>query len=246
MNYLNKNAMKLKSIGIVTVLALGMFACGEKEVNPNGEVTLVAKANTSSGTSISNGRVTSNLTINDFVINLREVEFEFDNDKMVDSTFKDIKLKGPFELDLINNQSPADLIVGSATLPNAAYSEIEFKLHKGDVAGSKMDGKSIHMSGTIDGTPFVFWHDTDEEFEINFSDAGQNFVVNGEDLNAVITFNLGSIFDAISGVDLSIAEDEDGNGIIEIDPKNTDGNKDIADHIKKLLEEKTDLIDDKK
>ena len=70
--------------------------------------------------------------------------------------------------------------------------------------------------------------------------------MNGEDVKVAINFNLGSIFDAVSGVDLSDAEDGDNDGTIVIDPKNTDGNKDIADLIKKLLEEKTDLIDDKK
>lgn len=238
--------MKLKSLGVIGVLALGFGACSEKEVNPNGEVTLLVNAGTESGTSLSNSRVSDNLVINDFVINLREVEFEFDDDKLADSTFKDIKLKGPFELDLINNQNPAESIVGSVVLPNAAYSEIEFKLHKSDVKGSKMEGKSVTMAGTINGTQFEFWHDTDEEFEIDFSDESRRFVVNGEDLNAVINFNLGAIFDGVSGVDLSKAEDENGNGIIEIDPKNTDGNKDLADLIKKMLEEKTDLTDDKK
>lgn len=238
--------MKLKNLFTIGTVALGLVACSDNEPRPNGEVTLVAKSTSLSGSSASGARVMNSLVISDFVINIKEVEFEFEKYKTTDSTYKDMKLKGPFEIDLMNDSNPLSAIVGSATLPNAAYSEVEFKLHKGDVKGTKMEGKSIFMQGTIEGTPFIFWHDTDEEFEINFADANEQLVVNGEDLNVAINFHLGSIFDAVSGVDLSKATDGDGNGTIEIDPKNTDGNKDIADLIKKLLEEKTDLIDDNK
>ena len=231
---------------MIGAVATAFAACSDNEPKPNANVTLLAKTSSVSGSSASNGRIMNSLVITDFVVNIKEVEFDYAENKTLDSADKDVKLKGPFELDLINNQNLAEAVIGTGTLPNAAYKEVEFKLHKSDVKGSKMEGKSIFMEGTIGGVPFVFWHDTDEEFEINFAEAGKNLVVNGEDVKIAINFNLGSIFDAVSGVDLSDAEDGDNDGTIVIDPKNTDGNKDIADLIKKLLEEKTDLIDDKK
>ena len=87
-----------------------------------------------------------------------------------------------------------------------------------------MYGKSVQATGTINGTPFVFWHNTDEEFEIDFEDAAQNLSLNGQPISVIINFNLGLLFDSVNGIDLSGAQDGNGNGIIEIDPLNTDGN----------------------
>lgn len=227
---------------------LGFTSCGDGEPSPNGELTLEARANTTvtSGAGSANLRTNSAVTLTDFKINIREVEFDFDDkdDDAADSVYKDIKLKGPFELDLIRDGAAVAGAIGVAELPNAVYKEVEFKLHKGDVTGSFMHGKSIYIAGTIGGQEFVFWHDTDEEFEINFKDL-KGLTIQGEEVKAAINFNIGYLFSELSNVDFSAAEDTDGDGVIEIDPKGEDDNKDIAHEVKEALEDITDAIDDK-
>ncbi|WP_017732137.1 hypothetical protein [Nafulsella turpanensis] len=227
---------------------IGLSSCGDGEPSPTGELTLEATANTSvnTGAGSANLRTTSGITITDFKINIREVEFDFDDkdDDSADSVYKDIKLKGPFELDLVKDGTVVASTIGVAELPNAVYKEVEFKLHKGDVAGSEMYGKSIFIAGTIGNIPFELWHDTDEEFEINFKDQN-GMAIQGEEVKAVINFNIGQLFSGMSNIDLSAARDSDGDGIIEIDPKGADDNKDIAHEVKEALEDITDAIDDK-
>ena len=231
-----------------------LAACNDDQLPANGTVVLKMEATSGTGTTI-NGRVAATTVITDFKINVKEIEFEFDKadshfatDSSYNST-DDIKLKGPFVLDVLQQNAFVEQIITTANLPNALFEEVEFKLHKNtDASAGEMLGKSILISGTIDGKPFIFWHDTDEEFEIDFADPATDLVVNGTTKPMVINMHLDQLFSTIKGgVNLSLAKDGDGDGTIEINPGSTDndGNRDLADAIKKLLEHVTDLIDDK-
>lgn len=232
-------------------LALGLAACGDDAESPVSDVTVVAKASLESPSS--GGRLASGssaVILNQFKINIREIEFEYadkdSDDDAIENMYDDVKLYGPFEIDLLNGQGSAlDKVLATTSIPNGDFEEIEFKVHKSKDVASTMFGKSVYASGTINGTPFVFWHDTDEEFEIDFEDVNKNISLRGQSQQVIINFNLGLLFDAVQGVDISKARDADGDGIITIDPKNTDGNKWLADLLKDALEDATDLIDDK-
>lgn len=249
-----KASIKNKSLLMVGALALGLGACNNDDPSPNTQVTLVAKSALSSASgSNAGGRIASGVVLESFVVNIREIAFEFDEpeseneaeDEALEHKYEDVKLKGPFVVDLISHDGLATIQqMVSTSVPNAVYEEIEFKLHRNDEAGSPMQGKSVYAKGTINGTPFIFWHNTDEEFEIDFEDAAQNLTLNGQSVDLIINFNLGLLFDSVRGVDLSRAQDGNGNGIIEIDPLNTDGNGALAYAIKNTLEDITDLIDD--
>lgn len=225
---------------MMAALLTAVSSCSESEPAPNGSLSLEASANTN--TAPDNGRMASGITITDFKVNIKEVEFDFDGK---DSVYKDIKLKGPFELDLIKDGTNVVNKIGVSELPNAIYKEIEFKLHKSKVEGAEMFGKSIMISGTIGQLPFVFWHDTDEEFEIQFKDS-KGMAIQGEEVKAIIDFNIGYLFSEMSGFDFSAARDKNGDNIIEISPDDVDGNKDLAHALKDALEDITDFIDDRK
>jgi hypothetical protein len=176
---------------------------------------------------------------------MKEIEFEIDDDKIEKTTFKDLKLKGPYEVDLLNNTSSLTEVLGISEVPNGRYEEIEFKIGKGTAAGNSMYGKSVYAAGTINGTPFVFWHDVDEDFEVDYEDINSDLVINGQDLTVQINFNLGLVFNSAVGVDLSSAVDTDGDGVIEIDPKGEDDNKALANTIKDVIKDLADLSEHK-
>ena len=239
-------------------LALSLASCGKDEVNPNADVTIIAKASIGSSTTAGARTSSSAVVLEEFKINIREIEFEYETpesesesesemeNEALENVYEDVKLKGPFEVDLLSGSGAAlDQLLTSTSIPNGNFEEIEFKLHKNEVSGSAMYGKSIYASGTINGTPFIFWHDTDEEFEIDFEDVNKNIALRGQPLQVVINFNLGLLFDGVSGVDISKAVDGDGDGTIEIGPNDEDGNDWLADILKDALEDATDLIDDK-
>lgn len=243
---------KRSVVNLMTIMLLGssvFVSCNNDDPAASGTVILKADAASASGSTI-NGRTQATTVITDFKVSIREVEFEFDEEDAhfsTDSSFNDdVKLKGPFVLDVLEQNAFVEQMVTTVTVPNAKYEEVEFKLHKNTSAG-EMEGKSILITGTIDGKPFVFWHDTDEEFEIDFEDAATDLVINGHTVAIAINFQLDQLFSTVKGgISLASATDGDGDGVIEINPGSTDndGNKDLADAIKILLEDATDLIDD--
>lgn len=226
-----------------------MGSCSSSDPAPSGTVALKMEATSSTGSTIT-GRKLATTAITDFKISLREIKFEFDEADAhykTDSMYNDdVKLMGPYIVDVMEPNGFVEQMITSVNLPNAQYEEVEFIFHKSTDVGD-MNGKSIYIAGTIDGTPFVFWHDTSETFEIDFEDPTADLVVNGNSVAPVITFNLEQLFSTIKGgVNLSLAVDGDLDGVIEINPGSTDndGNKDLADAIKNLLKNSTDLKED--
>ena len=243
--------MKTQTMILMAAFIFGLFSCSENE-ETSSKVTILSKATVISPTS--GARIQSEIVLEEFKINIREIEFEYDepdaesetdSETEVENIYEDVKLKGPFELNLLDNSGAGlDQIITSTDIPNGNFEEIEFKLHKNEVSSDNMYGKSVYASGNINGIPFVFWHDTDEEFEIDFEDVNQNIILTGESLQVIINFNLGLLFNADTGIDFSQVADGNENGIIEIHPDDADGNSWLADILKDALEDATDLIED--
>ncbi len=237
-------------MAIVLVGLMFMVSCSSNDPAVTGTAALKMEATSSTGSTI-NGRTLATTVITDFKVSIKEIKFEFDKNDAhfkTDSAFdEDPKLKGPFVIDVLDPNGFVEQVITTVNLPNAKYEEVEFKLHKNTDAGL-MNGKSIYIAGTIDGTPFIFWHDTSEEFEIDFENPTTDLLINGNSVALVITFQLEQLFSTIKGgVNLSLAVDGDLDGVIEINPGSTDndGNKDLSDAIKNLLKNSTDLFDDK-
>lgn len=245
--------MKAKSLVMVGALALGLASCGDDAENPNSNVSIITKASVGSTSSSNGGRMLSGVVLDEFMINIREIEFEYEEpeteneaeEEAFENVYEDVKLKGPFEVNLLNGSGAAlDQLLTSTSIPNGNFEEIEFKLHKGEDANSGMYGKSVYASGSINGTPFIFWHNTDEEFEIDFEDVNKNLELRGQSLDVIINFNLALLFDSVNGIDISGATDGNGDGVIEISPDDQDGNQELADILKDAIEDATDLMDD--
>ncbi|MDH5380162.1 MAG: hypothetical protein OEW75_04875 [Cyclobacteriaceae bacterium] len=158
-------------------------------------------------------------TISDYAINLENIRFRtIPNDPLLpDNTIQVAKLVGPFMLSLVG-ATPGDLIP-STPLPDATYEVVKFDLVRGKQA--PMVGSTIWIKGTIGTTPFEMWHDSEPTWQDNFA---TNMVVNGNVVNFGIEFTL-------DGFDFSVATDGDGDGLIEINPNDPDGNNTVADDI---------------
>ena len=66
---------------------------------------------------------------------------------------------------------------------------MRFKFHKDEdlPASNDLFDKSIYIEGTIDGTPFVFWHDTSENLDVGRS---TGVLVQGNTVNFTVQFNI--------------------------------------------------------
>lgn len=223
----------------------------EEDLNPTdpsqntefAKVSLKAKAtyNSNSSKGLSLKSMNSNLEISDFLVNIKEVELEFDDDSWEGDKYycsdDEIELKGPFELDLLGNE----ITFAFVELPQAQYEEIEFEFDKSSNSSSELFGKTVLIKGTIDGFPFIFWHDFDEEVEIDFEDDDNDIIITQDNNNITINFDLTGI---LAGVDFTTAQDGNGDGLIEISPRDNDGNRAIANQIKNRIKDYIDLLDD--
>lgn len=227
-------------IGLL-ILMVVFVACSKDETQ--GGLSLKFQASKSNLKS----SLANNIVIESFVINIGEIELEFDeNDPMFasDSIATDIELKGPFEVDLMKGGNPlATLIAQNVKLPQAAYDEIEFKFRESKNPVSELNGKSILIKGTVNGTPFIFW--TDEEIEVEIEFESYVFLEEAQRAYITVTFDIISLFNpALGGVDISGAIDGNDNGIIEISKADVDGNELIAKSIWERIEFIIDAFED--
>lgn len=158
------------------------------------------------------------------------------NDSIISSD-DEIELRGPFQLDLLTGTSN----ITTLELPKADYEEIEFEFDKNTDESSDMFNKTVVVKGTINTVPFIFWHDFEEEIEVDFENEATDIIVSEGLTEVTINFDLDAM---LSQVDLSSAIDGNGDGTIEISPEDVDGNKDLADQLKEKLKQTAELLDD--
>jgi hypothetical protein len=226
-------------------LLIGLFcislisvSCSKDDEQNSDNLTIKARSSYLANRSLEQ-KTNSNVNLTSFKINLKEIEFEMEDSSSGDGFYgddDDIELKGPFELNLLNGTYE----ITSLNVPSGVYKEVEFKMAKNRTIGSDMYNKSIEIKGTINGVPFEFWHNVEEDFEIDYEDTNQNIVVSNNSTSIIFDFDLTS---ALNGVDLSSATDNDGDGIIEINPNDTDGNQSLANLIKDKIKDSCDLDD---
>lgn len=208
-------------------------------------------------TTFDSGRAQANVVVSTFLINVEDFELEFDNDGpdgdddgMGDDddgtgsgneSYTDIELEGPFELDL--SQPGVVFPLVNVEVPVGQYEELEFDIVRSQDPESNLFEKSILIAGTLDNAPFIFWHDFEEEVEVEYEDTNLDIVLESDGESIIINFDLSFLFDT-TVIDLSTAVDGNGDGIIEISPTDDDGNNALANQIKEAIKNAIDLLDE--
>ena len=261
--------MKKLLLAIVALVAIAAFACTKEDMSKTS-VTIIVKSYLSGSSALKSATVNgaigadeltasaltaSEVTLESFLINIDEIEFEleddFDNygddfDDEGDDDYNDeFEIKGPFVIDLLSDEAGNGLVMAAADLPNGQYEEIEVEFDKyyGDPA-NKLYGHTILIEGLIDGQEMKMWYDDDYDLEIDFPNTEQNFALTGSEISLYIDFYLSKMLDNLNAIDLSGLKDGNGNGIIEIGPDDTDGNNDYASHFVESLMMSFELDDD--
>lgn len=248
-----KSTFRYLGIGIIGLL--GLTSCTKDDpMAKNGQLAINAKSNYVSPTgksAVTDKAPAGSVVLSDFLLNLEEFELELDIEEQGDDNeqwdddgyfdFQDeIELEGPFELNLLAGR----ISFLSASVPMGNYEEIEFKFDKGTDSMSQLFEKSILVKGTVDNIPFIFWHNFEDEIELDFEDPQFDITVASGTENLSIEFDLSLLFNSVGGVDLSQAVDGNNDGTIEISPVDTDGNNAIAQQIRDRFKDFIDLLDD--
>ncbi len=259
-----KPSIRPFTIGLVFSFLL--ISCSNDESDGNGTLRVSAKATIeepdgSSVESTTNRSVNTDVFVSNFWVNIAEFELELDESEYefevevesgesefefeweVDGYYDyedEFELEGPFELDLLTGE--INFLV--VDIPNAQFEELEFEFERSTNANSDLFGKSVLIQGTVNDIPFIFWHDFEEEVEVDFEDAEFDISIRNNTESITIEFDLSQIFNVISGIDLSQAADGNEDGTIEISPEDPDGNNELAYLIKEQIKEAIDLLDD--
>lgn len=230
---------------LMLAAAISFTSCDGGE-NMNGNLQVSFTATGSQTSSASHLRLSEAVTVEEFKINIEEIEIEFDdNDPMFenDSVASDIELQGPFEIDLIKNGDILTKTISGVTIPSAIYKEVEFKFRENELPSSAMFEKSVVIKGTYNGVPFEFWTDEEIEVEVEFE---ENFTYEeGQAALLRLVFDISLLFDpAKGGIDLADARDGNEDGILQIHPDDPDGNEDLSKAIWDRIEDIIDAFED--
>ena len=235
----------MKKLSILGLLAIMASSCSDN-ASTDGNVTLKASAVSATNMTSATGRIASSVVITDFKINIGNIKLETDveDDRYdTDSLHDDVKLAGPFLLDILDPNKTLSQIITTVNVPNAQYEEIKFKFEKSIQLG-EMEGKTFLIKGTIDGKNFVVWSGKDAELEMDFADPTKDFTVNSSDVTLNIKIQLDALIAKLTSLaSQNLLHDTDGDGIIEISTDNDDGHHDFGEQIKDLLEHETHLDD---
>ena len=257
-NYKNRFMKNLKKLIGIIVLFIMITSCSNDSSSTTNKMRIFGRATYSNPAkmNLTSSPLTSGVVLTSFKINIKEIEFEIaegngtgngdgedndndsdDNDDGVFDGEDEVGLFGPWELDLLNQSAP----VTTVNIANGTYEEVKFKLNKSLESTSDLFNKTVESRGTINGTPFVYWHNFESEFEIDYEDTAQNLVVSNGSFDLIININMDEV---LSNIDLTNAVDGNGNGVIEIGPNDTDGNNALAQQLNDEMDDATDMDDD--
>lgn len=239
----------MKKISILALLVIVVSSCSDNQTDStSGNVTLKASAVSTTGKTSLTARSTaaSTVVITDFKINIGSIKLETDEEDAMhaeDPLHEDVKLTGPFLLDLLDADKTLSQIITSVSIPNAKYEEIKFKFQPSTLAG-EMNGRSFMIKGTVDGKNFVVWSGKEVELEMDFNDPAKDFTVNSNDISLNIKIQIDAIMAKITALaGQGLLTDNDGDGVIEITTGTDDGHHDLGELIRDLLENETHLDD---
>lgn len=244
----------LKTVFGLIVLITLMVSCSSDSNSSQNVMKISAKATYTAANKSGTSALSTGVELTSFKINIKEIEFKLaesengddngtddhgqgdDNHDGMYNEEDESGLQGPWELDLLNQSAP----ITTVTIANGTYEEVEFKLNKSLVTTSPLYNKTVEIRGAINGTPFVFWHDFETQFEIDYHDSANNLVVSNSSFDLVFNIDLNQV---LSEVNLNAAVDGNGNGIIEIGPDDTDGNNALAQQLNDHIENHTEMED---
>ncbi|WP_088341646.1 DUF4382 domain-containing protein [Robiginitalea sediminis] len=226
---------KVSILGLFAALTL-LASCSKDE--SEGSIRLRLQAVNPPSAS---AKANENVVFTDFKISIRDVVFKNDDDPSSNLDTDEIQFRGPYQIDLLNEGDALTQTIGTAPVPDGMYKELRFKFHKDEdlPATDDLYDKSIYIEGTIDGKPFVFWHDTSENLDVGRSTGVQ--VTDGM-VEFTVTFDMSQFLSALNAIDLATAVDGNEDGLIEIYPNDQDGNQEIAQALKENIKATADII----
>ena len=232
----------------LALFTIAIVSCSSDDSIGNGNeggisLTISAVNPTASKTFNGQKKQVAEVIFTDFRISIRDVIFKNDDDSSSSlDNIDEIQFRGTYQIDLLDNGNALSQTIGNVFVPDGRYKELRFKFHKDEDLSptDNLFDRSIYIEGTIDGVPFVFWHDTSENLDLGRS---TGVVVQDGIVDFIVQFDISQFLSSLNQIDLGQATDDNGDGLIEIFPNDEDGNQDIAKDLKENIKFAADLMD---
>ncbi|UCS95075.1 hypothetical protein KZP23_08710 [Echinicola marina] len=216
-----------KNTLIMALLALGttgfLSSCNNDDSDemPQANITVKARAVTESNSEENNGLISG--------ASITSADFSFGNLSIIGNSNSSGSVQLPLEqamsysLNLIQSALPQSETLGSLSLDAGSYTGITLQFQQDDalMETDVLFEKSINIQGNVNGQLLNIYTDT-EEMLTAAADGGNLQLEGNQDI--YLNFDLNRLFE---NIDLGLAVDGNSNGIIEIEPNNLDGNRNI-------------------
>ena len=230
--------MKRKNVLNIIVATLLLMSCSKED--EGSKISLDFSTKTLAKSSITKN-LNTNVVFTDFKISIRDVIFKNDDDPNSNLDTDEIQFRGPYQIDLLEGGDAISKTIGEVLVPDGLYKEMRFKFHKDEnlPTTDKLYDRSIYIEGTIDGVPFVFWHDTSENLDVGRS---TGIKVQNNIVDFTVHFDISQFMSSLHQLDLSEATDNNEDGLIEIFPNDEDGNQELAKKLKENIKAAANLL----
>jgi hypothetical protein len=213
---------QIRTLMILAGASLGLFSCG----NDNGQETRLANVNLNTRAIAENApppgqRSIAGANFITSVVGVREVGIiEAGTAPNTRILFGEGSIR---HLTPISSALPQTENFGTAPVPHGDYDRLTLRLDRGEQLpdGSGLRNRSLIITGNVNNMPLTIFTDN-EEIITSVITGGPIGVVSDETLYLNIDYNI-----LFQGINLSAASDGDGNGTVEIEPSNKDGNREI-------------------
>lgn len=215
----------MKKLAITLVFASFLFSCtmdehkGTISLDINSKIMLLKHSDKKPPTGI---------YITDFKLCFRDLDLNHDGSNL---DWNDLEFSGPFKFDLLDYKNPLKHNIGFKQLEEGLYTTLGLNLHAASPT-DPLKNRSLFLRGYVDGVPFEFWHNTNENFKI-LNKAG--ILVDCNESQILINFDIDKFFSATHAINLNTSLDQNNDGIIQINPHNDDGNSYLALMIKQNI-----------
>jgi len=207
------------TLSMLALASLGLFSCGSDE-----QETLISTVNLQTRTVIESETaspgVVSGANLLNATLRIRDVAMVQPTDAItVNTIVGDGSVR---QLTLLNSGLPTSATdFGSAVVNHGEYDRLILRLERGTTLpeGDPMRNRSLLISGTVNNR--ILNIHTDSEEIITTVLGGGPYTINSDE-NLYLNINLNTLF---QNIDLTAAVDGDGDGTIQIEPSNIDGNR---------------------
>jgi hypothetical protein len=218
------------SLSLLSVMGLSLFSCAENEQESQvSNVAIHARAVAVSETGDPSQKNIAGASLINFHVGFRDMSILHAGEQA--ST--NIPIEGePVKLRLLNNQLPQVEFLGSTSLRNAEYDRVSLRLVRGTELSEDnvLYHRTLYIDGSVNGSHLQIFTDVEEIMTVHL--LGGPYTINSDE-DLFLNFDLNSL---LANIDLTQARDQNGDGVIEIEPTNKDGNREIYYQIINNLE----------